>query len=132
MEDEDLKLKVLTEELARKYDGKCYIDYDRNDWIEAFRFDLTDEGLSCHFVGTCYHIGYNHTLTDQIGSVWPDSAFMEWINMLEENCHLLKEITNDQFLEIVQLVEVQNGKIEHAREEFRQRREEIELKLRTK
>ena len=100
-------INVLTEELAQKYDGKCYVDYDDNHRIEAVHFFKDDKGLNIHYVGTDgLQVSYNHTDVDEINTEGMENAYsLSYINMIEEESHLLKEITKEKFDEIVAIVE---------------------------
>ena len=105
--DELPAINVLTEELAQKYDGKCYVDYDDNYRIEAVRFFLDEKGLNMHSVGTDgLRVSYNHTDFDEINTEGMENAYsLSYINMIEEDCHLLKEITKEKFDEIVAIID---------------------------
>jgi len=105
--DELPAINILTEELAEKYDGKCYVDFDDNYRIEAFRFFKNENGLNMHYVGTDgLRVSYNWTDFDKIPSEGMENTFsLSYINMIEENCYLLKEITKEEFDEIVDIVE---------------------------
>ncbi len=106
-DDELPAINVLTEELAQKYDGKCYVDYDDNYRIEAVHFFKDDKGLNAHYVGTDgLQVLYNYTDFDEINTEGMENAYsLSYINMIEENCHLLKEITKEKFDEIVAIVD---------------------------
>lgn len=106
-DDELPAINVLTEELAQKYDGKCYVDYDDNYRIEAVHFFKDDKGLNMHYVGTDgLRVSYNHTDVDEINTEGMENAYsLSYINMIEEDCHLLKEITKEKFDEIVAIVD---------------------------
>ena len=96
--DELPAINVLTEELAEKYDGKCYVDFDDNYRIEAVRFFKDENGLNMHSVGTDgLRVSYNWSDFDKIPSEGMENTFsLSYINMIEEKCYLLKEITNQQ------------------------------------
>lgn len=106
-DDELPAINVLTEELAQKYDEKCYVDYDDNYRIEAVHFFKDDKGLNAHYVGTDgLQVLYNYTDFDEINTEGMENAYsLSYINMIEENCHLLKEITKEKFDEIVAIVD---------------------------
>jgi hypothetical protein len=106
-DDELPAINVLTEELAQKYDGKCYVDYDDNYRIEAVHFFKDDKGLNAHYVCTDgLQVLYNYTDVDEINTEGMENAYsLSYINMIEENCHLLKEITKEKFDEIVAIVD---------------------------
>ena len=106
-DDELPAINVLTEELAQKYDGKCYVDYDDNYRIEAVRFFKDNKGLNAHYVGTDgLQVLYNYTDVDEINTEGMENAYsLSYINMIEEDCHLLKEITKEKFDEIVAIVD---------------------------
>ena len=105
--DELPAINVLTEELAKKYDGKCYVDYDDSHRIEAIHFFKDDKRLNMHYVGTDKFGGsYNWTDFDEIPTEDMENAYsLSYINMIEEESHLLKEITKEKFDEIVAIVE---------------------------
>ena len=105
--DELPAINVLTEELAQKYDGKCYVDYDDNYRIEAVHFFKDNKGLNAHYVGTDgLQVLYNYTDVDEINTEGMENAYsLSYINMIEEDCHLLKEITKEKFDEIVAIVD---------------------------
>ena len=105
--DELPAINILTEELAQKYDGKCYVDYDDNHRIEAVHFFKDDNGLNMHYVGTDgLRVSYNHTDVDEINTEGIENAYsLSYINMIEENSPLLKEITKEKFDEIIAIVE---------------------------
>ena len=104
--DELPAINVLTEELAEKYDGKCYVDFDDNYRIEAVRFFKDENGLNMHSVGTDgIRVAYNWCHYDEIPTKGSDNTFsLPYINMIEENVYLLKEITKEKFDEIVDIV----------------------------
>ena len=106
-DDELPAINVLTEELVQKYDGKCYVDYDDNYRIEAVHFFKNDNGLNAHYVGTDgLQVLYNYTDVDEINTEGMENAYsLSYINMIEEDCHLLKEITKEKFDEIVAIVD---------------------------
>jgi hypothetical protein len=105
--DELPAINVLTEELAEKYDCKCYVDFDDNYRIEAVRFFKDENGLNMHSVGTDgLRVSYNWSDFDKIPSEGMENTFsLSYINMIEEKCYLLKEITKEKFDEIVDIVE---------------------------
>lgn len=105
--DELPVINVLTEELAQKYDGKCYVDYDDSHRIEAVHFFKDDKGLNMHYVGTDeFRVSYNWTDFDEIPTEGIENAYsLSYINMIEEKSPLLKEITKEKFDEIVAIVE---------------------------
>ena len=104
--DELPAINVLTEELAEKYDSKCYVDFDDNYRIEAVRFFKDKNGLNMHSVGTDgLRVSYNWSDFDKIPSEGMENTFsLSYINMIEEKCYLLKEITKEKFDEIVDIV----------------------------
>lgn len=106
-DDELPAINVLTEELAQKYDGKCYVDYDDNYRIEAVHFFKDDKGLNVHYVGTDgLQVLYNYTDVDEINTEGMENTYsLSYINMIEENSPLLKEISKEKFDEIVAIVE---------------------------
>ena len=106
---------VLTEELATKYDGKCYVDFDDYKRIEAVRFFKDEKGLNIQSVGTDgLRVSYNWCDYDEIGTEGADNTYsLPYINMIEDGVSLLKEITKEKFDEIVDIV----AQCEHFRNE---------------
>ena len=124
-------INVLTEELAQKYDGKCYVDYDDNYRIEAVRFFKDDKGLNMHYVGTDgLRVSYNHTDVDEINTEGMENAYsLSYINMIEENSHLFKEITKEKFDEIVAIVDSCKNFCDQRTEWIRTKQKELGIYL---
>lgn len=127
--DELPAINVLTEELAQKYDGKCYVDYDDNHRIEAVRFFLDEKGLNIHSVGTDgLGVSYNWTDFDEIPTEGIENAYsLSYINMIEENSHLLKEITKEKFDKIVAIVDSREYFSDQSTEWLRTKQKELGL-----
>ena len=126
--DEELPaINVLTEELAQKYDGKCYVDYDDNHRIEAVRFFLDEKGLNIHSVGTDgIGVSYNWTDFDEIPTEGIENAYsLSYINMIEEDSHLLKEITKEKFDKIVAIVDSREYFRDQSTEWLRTKQKEL-------
>lgn len=104
-DDEDKWEITIDEELVNKYDGKCYIDFDMNDRIEAIRFFRSENGISYQSIGCNYHLGYNHEFEDEFGTYeWQDTSCAGYIHMIEQGTWLLKEITREEFNKILAIV----------------------------
>lgn len=118
-EDEDKWEVNIDEELVNKYDGKCYIDFDMNDRIEAVCFYRTKKGLGSRTIGCDYHWGYNHEYEDEFGTHdWQDTFCGAYIHMIETNCYLLKEIPKEEFEKILAIVIEQIRKSNEMSAEF--------------
>ena len=117
-EDEpEYTVNEVTEEIANKYDGKCYVDYDTPERIEAVRFFKTKKGLSGQYIGCSYTTYYNHTLNDRIGTKGVENTFnLTSINMIEDNCGLYAEISKDDFDRMVKIAETMKSKINEMHE----------------
>lgn len=98
-EELHMKKKVnLTPELAEKLDGRCFLDLDDSDRIEAFRFVKTTTGLDMIGIGCDYHWGYSHLWHDDYGEYNLEDTFCGcYIDMIEENSWLVREITQEKF-----------------------------------
>ena len=99
---------TLTYENTKHLDGKCYLDLDRNDWLEVVRFTVDeDKGVTCRMSGTDVYGGYDHTDTEEFGTYdREDTYFGDWIQMIESGNfkHILIEIPQelyDEYLEFI-------------------------------
>ena len=111
-EDYEYPVNSVTEELADKYDGKCYVDYDRSEWIEAFRFFKDENGLNIHYIGASSTNTYNHIDHDDFGTEGVENSFcLTNINMVEDGSNLIKEITEDDFNKMNAIVESMSEKV---------------------
>ena len=125
-EEDYFTVKELTEEIVDKYDGKYYVDYDRPNWIEAVHFKKTKRGLSTHYIGCSSTHTYNHTNIDSFGSKYEDAYSLSYLNMLEENTNLLKEITETEFKRMLKIVKAQKVKYEAFQSEFDNEKKQFE------
>jgi hypothetical protein len=97
MEEEILTLEI-NEELANKYNGRCFIDHDMNDRIEAFMFVKHDKGISTRFVGCDFKWGYDFVNDTEYGT-WTSEqeSIVGYIHMIEECQDFIEETTTEKF-----------------------------------
>lgn len=105
---EELFEFTLTYENTKHLDGKCYLDLDRNDWLEVVRFTVDeDKGVTCRMSGTSVSGGYDHTDTEEFGTYnREDTYFGDWIQMIESGNfrHLLVEIPQEMYDEYLEFI----------------------------
>lgn len=95
----------ITQELADKYDGRCFLDLDMPDRIEAVRFNKKDSGLEGEYIGCNFHWGYDRKFTDPYGEMEEeDSYHCATIVMLEDGMILHREITREEYYRIKGIV----------------------------
>ncbi len=128
-EDEHCKKKInITPELTDRIDGRCFLDLDMNDRIEAFRFIKTSTGIDMVSVGCNDHWGYSHLWHDDYGEYEIGDTFCGiWIDMVETNCYLVREISQEKFDKANIIV---NDIMENAEKrlcEFKKRQKEFGL-----
>lgn len=107
--------------LAEKYDGRCFLDLDMPDRIEALMFTKTDKGLQGEYIGCDYGWGYNHKFLDKYEDAaesLEDLYNGSSIEIIETNCSLHKEITREKYEEIKKIVTEQIKKANKFRAEF--------------
>lgn len=116
-----IHLMIDIKELAEKYDGRCFLDLDMPDRIEALMFTKTDKGLLGEYIGCDYGWGYNHKFLDKyedIAESFEDLYNGSSIETIETNSPLHKEITYERYEEIKKAVAEQKKKADKFRAEF--------------
>lgn len=116
-----IHLMIDIKELAEKYDGRCFLDLDMPDRIEALMFTKTDKGLQGEYIGCDYGWGYNHKFLDKyedIAESFEDLYNGSSIETIETNSPLHKEITYERYEEIKKAVAEQKKKADKFRAEF--------------
>ena len=128
-EDEHLKKKInITPELAGRLDGKCFLDLDMIERIEAFRFVKTSTGIDMISVGCDDHWGYSHLWHDDYGEYEINDTFCGiWIDMVEANSFLVREITQEKFDKANVIVNEVMDKAEKREAEFKRKQKEFGL-----
>lgn len=95
--EEDRKI-TIDESLSNSLDGKCFIDYEQSNRIELFRFEKTDKGLMCHFIGCDYTWGYDFKMESEYGEFDAgDVGFSDYVFMLEDKFPWFEETTMEKF-----------------------------------
>lgn len=114
---------VLTKEVAEKYNGKCFVDYEMPERIEGYRFYMDETGLNMQSVGCGPNVNYDHTYHDELGVKSIESYCLAYINTIEMCKDLLAEISNETFEKmqaIVARVRQKNKEVEEAIEKHKE------------
>lgn len=118
----------ITPELAESLDGRCFLDLDMNDRIEAFRFIKTGTGLDMLSIGCNDHWGYSHVHHDDYGEYEIDDTYNGiWIDMVNEKSFLVREIPQAKFDRANAIVNDVMDKAEKRESEFRKKQKEFGL-----
>ena len=121
-----LPVQKIAKELAEKYDGRCFVDYDMNERVEAFRFFKDETGINIHIIGCSDCIHYNHIEHDDYDTEGVHNTYsLSEINMVEEEDSLVKEITQEQFDKMLAFVEDQKVRNEEEQKRIKDFQKEI-------
>jgi hypothetical protein len=115
-------------ELAEKYDGRCFLDLDMPDRIEALMFTKTEEGLQGEYITCNYYCGYTNVWVDKFDYIavsYDDLYNGSSIEMIENGMQLHKEITKGKYEEIKNIVIEQIKKADKLKAEFAKLQEQI-------
>ena len=119
----------LNEELATILDGRCFLDLDMPERIEGFRFNKTETGLDCLYIGCGVAIGYCHNVHDDYENALDNNLFCGCdIVMVSQDHHLIREISEKEFNRMNQIVNEQIKKIGEREREFKELQKEFFLK----
>ena len=117
---------ILNKEFAAKYDGRCFLDLDMPDRIEALKFTKTPFGLSTECIGCNYSWGYIQDYVDEYGETTYNDMYCGGnIEMIENGMYLHKEITSEKYEQIRNCVLERIALYEQLRNEFLELKSEI-------
>ena len=128
-EEEHYKKKInITPELAESLNGRCFLDLDMSDRIEAFRFIKTSTGIDMHSIGCDNHWGYSHVHHDDFGEYEINDTFNGiWIDMVNEKSFLVREIPQEKFDRANAIVNEIMDEAEKRENEFKKKQKEFGL-----
>ena len=128
-EEEHYKKKInITPELAETLNGRCFLDLDMSDRIEAFRFIKTSTGIDMHSIGCDNHWGYSHVHHDDFGEYEINDTFNGiWIDMVNEKSFLVREIPQEKFDRANAIVNEIMDEAEKRGNEFKKKQKEFGL-----
>ena len=116
----------FNKELAAKYDGRCFLDLDMPDRIEAMKFTKTPFGLSSEYVGCDYAWGYMQDYVDEYGEKSYDDMYCGAdLDMIENGMYLHKEITPEHYELIKDFVLKRIQLYEELRDDFKENQETL-------
>lgn len=116
----------LNKELADKYDGRCFLDLDMPDRIEAIKFTKTPFGLSTECIGCNYSWGYIQDYVDKYGETTYNDMYCGGnLEMIENGMYLHREITPEHYELIKEFVLKRIQLYEELRDDFKEMQETL-------
>ena len=120
------KIINITPELVDNLTGRCFLDFDMPDRIEAFRFIKTSTGIDTHYIGCNNYWGYSHVHHDDYGEHEINNTYNGiWIDMVNEKNFLVREIPQEKFDRINTIVNEIMSEAEKREDEFKKKQKGI-------
>lgn len=117
---------VIDEALADRLDGRCFIDTNNPDRIEGFKFLKTKNGIDCIHIGAGPASAYDHVLHENYGTYKVgDTYFGIDIIDVETGLYIIKEITDDVFSKMIDVVNEQDEIVKKNKEQFKKKHEDL-------